>query len=59
MSKNPSELLGVNKGKIEIGYEGDLVLLDLEGKLRDKFERILLKRKKYTVRWNESIWENS
>ncbi len=30
MSKNPSELLGVNKGTIEIGYEGDLVLLDLE-----------------------------
>ncbi|WP_461614049.1 dihydroorotase [Clostridium sp. Marseille-QA1073] len=30
MSKNPSELLGANKGTIEIGYEGDLVLLDLE-----------------------------
>jgi len=30
MSKNPSELLGVNKGTIEIGYEGDLVLLDLD-----------------------------
>ncbi|MDO5708350.1 MAG: dihydroorotase [Andreesenia angusta] len=30
MSKNPARLLGMNKGEINIGYEADLVLLDLE-----------------------------
>ena len=30
MSKRPSEILGVNKGMIDIGYDGDLVLLDLD-----------------------------
>ena len=30
MSKRPGELMGLNKGKIEIGYEGDLVLVDTE-----------------------------
>lgn len=30
MSKNPGEIVGVNKGKIEKGYDGDLVLVDLE-----------------------------
>lgn len=29
MSKNPARLMGVNKGEIKIGYEGDLVLADL------------------------------
>jgi dihydroorotase len=30
MSKRPGELMGWNKGKIEIGYQGDLVLVDTE-----------------------------
>jgi dihydroorotase len=30
MSKRPGELMDLNKGKIEIGYEGDLVLVDTE-----------------------------
>jgi len=30
MSKRPGELMGLNKGKIEIGYQGDLVLVDME-----------------------------
>ncbi|MEG1870442.1 MAG: dihydroorotase [Peptostreptococcaceae bacterium] len=30
MSKKPSEILGVNKGQISIGYDGDLVIVDLE-----------------------------
>ncbi|MCM0649554.1 dihydroorotase [Clostridium swellfunianum] len=29
MSKNPAKLMRVNKGEIKIGYEGDLVLADL------------------------------
>lgn len=29
MSSRPAEILGLNKGKISIGYDGDLVLLDL------------------------------
>lgn len=30
MSKRPGEIMGVKKGQIKIGYQGDLVLLDLE-----------------------------
>lgn len=30
MSKRPGELMGLNKGKIEIGYQGDLVLVNTE-----------------------------
>ena len=30
MSKRPSEILDVNKGTIDIGYDGDLVLIDIE-----------------------------
>lgn len=30
MSKNPSEILGVKKGTIDIGYDGDLVIVDLD-----------------------------
>lgn len=29
MSKNPAKLMGLNKGEIKIGYEGDLVLVDI------------------------------
>ncbi|MGL4772941.1 MAG: dihydroorotase [Clostridium sp.] len=29
MSKNPSEILGMNKGEIEVSKDGDLVLIDL------------------------------
>lgn len=32
MSKNPSKIMGVNKGEIEIGKDGDLVLIDLNKK---------------------------
>jgi dihydroorotase len=32
MSKGPSALLGLNKGQIKIGFEGDLVLVDLDKK---------------------------
>lgn len=34
MSKNPAKILGMNKGIIGIGYEGDLVLLDLDNKIK-------------------------
>ncbi|MGG7177049.1 dihydroorotase [Clostridium paraputrificum] len=34
MSKNPGEILGMNKGKISVGVEGDLVLLDLNKKIK-------------------------
>lgn len=29
MSKNPADILGMNKGLITVGYDGDMVLLDL------------------------------
>ncbi|PRR71029.1 dihydroorotase [Clostridium thermopalmarium] len=30
MSKRPAEIMGLNKGQISIGFEGDLVLVDLD-----------------------------
>lgn len=30
MSENPSKIMGINKGKLEPGYDGDLVIVDLE-----------------------------
>jgi len=32
MSKNPAKIMGLNKGEIKIGFEGDLVLLDIKTK---------------------------
>lgn len=40
MSKNGAEILGMNKGKISPGFDGDLVLVDLNKKVKvdsDKF----------------------
>ncbi|MCX7884702.1 MAG: dihydroorotase [Caloramator sp.] len=34
MSENPSKMMGLNKGKIEIGYDGDLVLVDIDKKFK-------------------------
>ncbi|MBP1888873.1 dihydroorotase [Clostridium moniliforme] len=34
MSKNPAEILKMNKGNISIGLDGDLVLLDLNKKIK-------------------------
>ncbi|MGL5379285.1 dihydroorotase [Clostridium sp.] len=33
MSKNPAVILGMNKGKVSIGVDGDLVLVDLDKKI--------------------------
>lgn len=41
MSKNPSKILGMNKGTVSIGMDGDLVLVDLNKKIKiesDNFE---------------------
>ncbi|MEG2769689.1 MAG: amidohydrolase family protein [Oscillospiraceae bacterium] len=32
LSDNPSKLLGLNKGKIKVGYDGDIVLADVDKK---------------------------
>lgn len=34
MSENPARIMGINKGKIEVGYDGDLVLVDLKKKYK-------------------------
>lgn len=34
MSKNGAEILGMNKGKISPGFDGDLVLVDLDKKIK-------------------------
>lgn len=33
MSGNPGRLADINKGKIEVGYDGDIVMVDLEEKI--------------------------
>ena len=41
MSKRPSEILNVNKGTIDVGFDGDLVIVDLEKEYKiDKNELI-------------------
>lgn len=40
MSKNPAQILGMNKGTVSVGTDGDLVLIDLDEKYtidKDKF----------------------
>ena len=32
MSKNPAKIMELNKGEIKIGFDGDLVLLDIKTK---------------------------
>ena len=34
MSKNPSQIMGLNKGKIEKGYDGDITIVDINKKVK-------------------------
>jgi dihydroorotase len=43
MSYNPAKLLDMNKGKISVGIEGDLVLLDINKKIKVKPEEFASK----------------
>ncbi|WP_294156312.1 dihydroorotase [uncultured Clostridium sp.] len=43
MSYNGARLLGMNKGKVSIGTEGDLVLIDIYKKIKVKSEEFLSK----------------
>lgn len=45
MSKRPGEILGVNKGQVNIGYDGDLVIVDLEREYEIRKEEFLSKGK--------------
>lgn len=45
MSGNPGRIMGVNKGRIEKGYDGDLVLIDLDKELVVDSEKFLSKGK--------------
>lgn len=45
MSKNPAELMQLNKGRIEIGYDGDLVLADIDNKYKVDEEKFQSKGK--------------
>jgi dihydroorotase len=43
MSKNPSKIMGLNKGEIKIGLDGDLVLLDIKNKYKIDLSKFLSK----------------
>ena len=45
MSTNPSKILGLNKGKLEVGYEADFVLVDLDEEYTYSEEEIKSKSK--------------
>lgn len=45
MSKRPAEIMGLNKGQIAIGYNGDLVLVDLDKEYVISSEEFLSKGK--------------
>ncbi len=45
MSTNPARLLGLNKGKLDIGYEADFTLIDLDEAYTYTEEEILSKSK--------------
>ena len=43
MSKNPSKIMGLNKGEIKIGFDGDVVLLDIKNKYNIDISKFLSK----------------
>lgn len=45
MSTNPAKILGLNKGKLKIGYEADFTLIDLDEEYTYREEEILSKSK--------------
>lgn len=45
MSANPGNIAGIDKGKIEIDYDGDLVLLDLNKEIKIDSEKFVSKGK--------------
>lgn len=45
MSENPARMMGLNKGKIEVGYDGDLVLVDLKKRYKIDTQKFLSKGK--------------
>jgi dihydroorotase len=45
MSKNPAKIMQLNKGEVKIGYEGDLVLLDIKSKYNIDTSKFLSKGK--------------
>ena len=45
MSKNPAKILGMNKGTITIGRDGDLVLVDLDKKIKIDSHKFMSKGK--------------
>ncbi len=45
MSKNPAKIMGLNKGEVKIGYDGDLVLLDTKTKYNIDSSEFLSKGK--------------
>ncbi len=57
MSRNPSKLMGLNKGQVEEGYDGDLVLLDIE-KMYEIDSSKFLSKGKNTPFNNMNVWGN-
>lgn len=53
MSTNPAKLLGLNKGKLDIGYEADFVLIDLDEVYTYTKDEILSKSKNSLLIGNE------
>ncbi len=57
MSANPARLMKSNKGKIDIGYDGDLVLLDLNKKVKADSKNFASKGKNTPFHGKEYLGE--
>ncbi len=57
MSRNPSKIMGLNKGQVEEGYDGDLVLVDIE-KMYEIDSSKFLSKGKNTPFNNMKVWGN-
>lgn len=71
MSKNPAKILDFNKGEIKIGYDGDLVLVDIDKKYKICSENFASKGKNtpfegmevwgdiiYTIKGGKVVYKN-
>lgn len=45
MSKGPAEIMGLNKGQVTVGFDGDLVLADLQANYKIDSEKFMSKGK--------------
>ena len=59
MSRNPANILGINKGNISIGKDGDLVLVDLNKEVVIDKENLLQKVRILHFDGRKYLWRSN